>query len=120
MQDWIGLLIAFVVGFFMKHLLETVCESRLIEGSLEYSYNGHPCDSANKCVDGYECVGKYCLSRQCAPNHNPDGDGEWKRFLDRAKRDHDFDIILGNAGPPLPATSRWGTPWKLNIACGNP
>ena len=34
MQDLVGLLIAFVVGFFMKHLLGTVCQSRLVEGKL--------------------------------------------------------------------------------------
>ena len=33
MQDWVGLLIAFVIGFFAKHLLGTVCQSRLVEGS---------------------------------------------------------------------------------------
>ena len=32
MKDWIGLLIAFVVGFFMKILLGTLCGNRLIEG----------------------------------------------------------------------------------------
>ena len=32
MQDLVGLLIAFVLGFFAKHLLETVCQSRLVEG----------------------------------------------------------------------------------------
>ena len=32
MQDWISLLIAFILGFFMKHLLGTVCGNRLVEG----------------------------------------------------------------------------------------
>ena len=32
MQDCVGLLIAFVLGFFMKTLMGTVCESRLVEG----------------------------------------------------------------------------------------
>jgi hypothetical protein len=32
MKDWISLLIAFVLGFFMKHLLGTVCGNRLVEG----------------------------------------------------------------------------------------
>ena len=32
MRDWIKLLIAFVLGFFMKHLLGTVCGNRLVEG----------------------------------------------------------------------------------------
>ena len=31
MQDWIELLIAFVLGFFMKTLMGTVCQSRLVE-----------------------------------------------------------------------------------------
>jgi hypothetical protein len=33
MQDWIYLLIAFILGFFVKHLLGTVCHSRLVEGT---------------------------------------------------------------------------------------
>ena len=32
MQDWVELLIAFILGFFAKHLLGTVCQSRLVEG----------------------------------------------------------------------------------------
>lgn len=33
MQDWSVLLIAFILGFFMKHLLGTVCNKKLlIEG----------------------------------------------------------------------------------------
>lgn len=32
MQYWIQLLIAFVSGFFMKYLLGTVCQCRLVEG----------------------------------------------------------------------------------------
>jgi hypothetical protein len=32
MQDWVGLLIAFVLGFFMKSLMGTLCHSRLVEG----------------------------------------------------------------------------------------
>ena len=32
MQDWIDLLIAFVLGFFMKTLMGTVCQSRLVDG----------------------------------------------------------------------------------------
>ena len=32
MKDWIELLVAFVLGFFMKHLLGTVCQGRLVEG----------------------------------------------------------------------------------------
>ena len=36
MQDWIGLLIAFVLGFFMKQLLGTMCHSRLVEGNSSY------------------------------------------------------------------------------------
>ena len=36
MQDLIGLLIAFFLGFLMKHLLGTVCESRLVEGKRCY------------------------------------------------------------------------------------
>lgn len=33
MQDWIGLLIAFVLGFFMKSLMGTMCQSHLIEAN---------------------------------------------------------------------------------------
>jgi hypothetical protein len=32
MQDLIELLIAFILGVFMKPLLGTVCQSRLVEG----------------------------------------------------------------------------------------
>ena len=32
MQDWIELLIAFVLGFFMKMLLGTMCSGHLVEG----------------------------------------------------------------------------------------
>ena len=119
MQDWIGLLIAFVLGFFMKHLLGTVCESRLVEG-LEYTYNGVECEH-DKCPYsdlGYECVGGKCLSPDCAPNPNPDGDGEWKRYLEGAKDRKDYYGIIEEAGPPLPAKDPWNTPWKLNKACG--
>jgi hypothetical protein len=33
MKDWIELLVAFVLGFFMKSLMGTICQSRLVEGS---------------------------------------------------------------------------------------
>ena len=36
MQDLIELLIAFILGVFMKPLLGTVCQSRLVEGKRCY------------------------------------------------------------------------------------
>lgn len=57
MQDWVGLLIAFVVGFFAKHLLGTVCESRLVEGTSDN--RGADCKDDSHCDPGYECSGVY-------------------------------------------------------------
>ena len=71
MKDYIELLIAFVLGFFMKHLLGTVCQSRLIEGE-EYT------DSFGMKIYGF---GDYCDKARvahgearCSNSYSRDGD----------------------------------------------
>tara|TARA_B110000858_G_scaffold193793_1_gene247023 strand:- start:1038 stop:1364 length:327 start_codon:yes stop_codon:yes gene_type:complete len=60
MQDWVELLIAFMLGFFVKHLLGTVCNSRLIEGVRERELVagdtvGDDCNEDNDCRNGMIC-----------------------------------------------------------------
>ena len=71
MQDWVELLIAFVLGFFVKHLLGTVCNSRLIEGSRRIygDTTGDNCENDNACLNGMICETGYCMS----PNIEPRG-----------------------------------------------
>ena len=71
MKDYIELLIAFVLGFFMKHLLGTVCQSRLIEGHIP----PNPLVSAHDLQDGEKCVyDRNCKSGDC---DRPNGFGTY-------------------------------------------
>ena len=57
MQDWVGLLIAFVLGFFMKSLMGTVCQSRLVEGDTDIPDCVHGKDYYTQNIYG-QCPGK--------------------------------------------------------------
>jgi hypothetical protein len=66
MQDWVELLIAFILGFFVKHLLGTVCNSRLIEGVRESDLVagdtiGDHCNEDNNCRNGMICSSGACF-----------------------------------------------------------
>ena len=69
MKDYIELLIAFVLGFFMKHLLGTVCQSRLIEGDwqpgdtlppLAYDNNKYSFEDGEECGHNFHCNSGQC------------------------------------------------------------
>lgn len=74
MKDYIELLIAFVLGFFMKHLLGTVCQSRLIEGDdwtqTIYGF-GDKCNKAlvargeARCSNSYNQYGDMTMKGVC-------------------------------------------------------
>jgi hypothetical protein len=83
MQDWIYLLIAFILGFFVKHLLGTVCRSRLIEGSLVAEVADAPVDkvldpnsggdveTGSVCTNNADCKSGYCGDGPtCLTAHN--------------------------------------------------
>tara|TARA_B110000858_G_scaffold188676_1_gene234511 strand:- start:143 stop:457 length:315 start_codon:yes stop_codon:yes gene_type:complete len=83
MQDWIYLLIAFILGFFVKHLLGTVCRSRLIEGSsLVAEVADAPVDevlapnverdveTGSVCTNHADCKSGYCGGPTCLESHN--------------------------------------------------
>ena len=93
MQDLIQLLIAFVLGFFMKYLLGTVCQSRLVEGSASVDMamekiedTGASCVKANTNVygDAYETI---CPKHFTENKIRTSLQGAWAEDLEAAEND---------------------------------
>lgn len=106
----VNILIAFVIGFFINHLLGTVCQSRLVEGT-----NLSPAENCANQFKAYDPNSRKCVT--CAPNEALGKDYTCKRYSQLYKAIPDPNVNGGWAASINPGKSC--TEYDKGIQYGN-